>query len=174
MSSEAIVSLIEGAKASNIFWQVAGGVTLGTTADMKGIVLCKTQVIINNGASLNGRALAQTAVTLDANSVTNPTVTVVKDGLQLNKYALLQNYPNPFNPSTKIQYSIEKTVHVSLKVYNLLGLEVATLVNLQQEPGNYIVFFNTNDFAHGFTSGVYFYRLEAGTFISTRKLILLK
>ena len=174
LSSGAIVSLIEGAQASNIFWQVAGGVTLGTTADMKGIILCKTQIVISNGASLTGRALAQTAVTLDANSVTTPIVTVVENELLPRKYALLQNYPNPFNPSTKIQYSIEKAAQVSLKVYNLLGLEVATLVNLRQEPGNYSVLFNTNNLARSFSSGVYFYRLEAGTFVSTKKLIFMK
>lgn len=68
----AIVTLSGGAQASNIFWQVAGQVTLGTTSDFKGIVLCKTQIVLNTGAVMTGRALAQTAVTLDSNTVTAP------------------------------------------------------------------------------------------------------
>jgi hypothetical protein len=72
VSSGAIVTLSGGAKASNIFWQVAGQVTLGTTSQFKGIILCDTQVVIQTGATLDGRALAKTAVTLDANNITVP------------------------------------------------------------------------------------------------------
>ena len=68
----AIVTLSGGAQAKNIFWQVSGQVTLGTTSDFKGIILCQTQISMQTGASLLGRALAQTAVTLDANAVTRP------------------------------------------------------------------------------------------------------
>ncbi|HLD35597.1 MAG TPA: ice-binding family protein [Planctomycetota bacterium] len=68
----AIVNLTGGALPQNVFWQVAGQVTLGTTADFKGIILCKTLIEIQTGATLHGRALAQTAVTLDANAVTEP------------------------------------------------------------------------------------------------------
>ena len=72
LASGAIVTLSGGAVAKNIFWQVAGQATLGTTAQMKGIILCQTAVVMNTGASLEGRALAQSAVTLDANAVTAP------------------------------------------------------------------------------------------------------
>jgi hypothetical protein len=89
-------------------------------------------------------------------------------------FALLQNYPNPFNPSTRIQYSIAKSVQVSLKVYNLLGQEVATLVNERQEAGTYSVPFNTNNGTIRLSSGVYIYRLEAGSFLSMKKLVVLK
>jgi hypothetical protein len=68
----AIVTLSGGAKAKNIFWQVAGQTTLGTTADFKGIILCKTAIALQTGASLDGRALAQTAVTLQKNDITQP------------------------------------------------------------------------------------------------------
>ena len=68
----AIVTLSGGAQARNIFWQVAGQTTLGTTADFKGIVLCATAIVLNTGATLEGRALAQTAVTLQMNAVTEP------------------------------------------------------------------------------------------------------
>jgi hypothetical protein len=88
------------------------------------------------------------------------------------KYTLLQNYPNPFNPSTVIKYSIEKAGQVYLRVYDLLGREVATLVDDNQPVGTYTVTFNTA--GQNFSSGVYFYRLESGSFVATHKLILLK
>ena len=142
---------------------------------MKGIILCQTNIAISTEATLNGRALAQTAVTLDANTVTQPvTVTDLKNNLEPQEFALNQNYPNPFNPSTKILYTLEKAVHVSLKVYNILGIEVATLVNNHQEAGSYSVQFGTAKSISNLSSGVYFYSLEAGSFISTRKLLLLK
>jgi Ice-binding-like/Secretion system C-terminal sorting domain len=176
VANGAMVTLSGGAIASNIFWQVAGQVALGTTSAMKGIILCQTGIAMSTGAALNGRALAQTAVTLDANSVTAPAaiITAVKNSLTPQKFVLLQNYPNPFNPSTRIQYSLEKAAQVSLKVYNLLGQEVAVLVNSRQEAGSYNISFNSSNGISGLSSGVYFYRLEAGSFISTKKFILLK
>ena len=174
LANGAIVTLSGGALASNIFWQVAGQVTLGTTAAMKGIILSQTAVAMNTGATLNGRALAQTAVTLDANAITSPLVTAVENDLAPKTFALLQNYPNPFNPSTRIQYSLEKTSQVSLKVYNVLGVEVATLINSRQDAGSYNVPFNANNGSLNLSSGVYFYRLETGSFVSTKKMILMK
>ncbi len=175
IANGAIVTLSGGALASNIFWQVAGQVALGTTAQMKGIILCQTGISMNTGATLEGRALAQTAVTLDANTVTKtPTVSAIENSSVTPQiFTLSQNYPNPFNPSTKIQYSIEKAAQVSLKVYNVLGNEVATLVNSRQGAGTYTVTFNSN-VGVNLSSGVYFYRLESGSFVSTKKLILLK
>jgi Secretion system C-terminal sorting domain len=85
-------------------------------------------------------------------------------------YKLSQNYPNPFNPSTTIEYSIPKTSFVSLKIYDILGTEVATLVNEEKPAGNYQVSFD----ASSLSSGVYFYRLPAGSFVETKKMILLK
>ena len=82
----------------------------------------------------------------------------------------LQNYPNPFNPSTSISYQLPQQSHVTLKVFDVLGREVATLVNEAKQPGTNTVQFN----ASGLTSGVYFYRLQAGGFSKTRKLIVLK
>ena len=174
LANGAIVTLSGGAKASNIFWQVAGQTTIGTTAAMKGIILCQTGIVMSSGATLNGRALAQTAVTLDGNTVATPTITAVEDGVAPQEFALFQNYPNPFNPSTRIQYNLKKAVQVSLKVYNLIGYEVATLVNSRQEAGSYTVPFNTHEGTLSLSSGVYFYRLEAGPFIAVKRLILIK
>ena len=85
-------------------------------------------------------------------------------------FDLRQNYPNPFNPTTTIVYQLPKASKVSLKIYNILGKEVAELVNAEQNPGTYKVSFNGNDLA----SGVYFYRLIADDFIAGEKMILLK
>lgn len=96
------------------------------------------------------------------------------------EYKLEQNYPNPFNPATKIRYSIpaspkffpkERTLNeVTLKVYDILGNEIVTLVNEQKEPGYYEVDFNASSFA----SGVYIYRMQSGSFVSTKKMLVLK
>jgi len=83
---------------------------------------------------------------------------------------LKQNYPNPFNPSTSIQYTISNQQFVSLKVYDILGNEVATLVNSEKPAGVYEVEWN----AANVPSGVYFYQLKTGSFVQTKKMLLLK
>jgi hypothetical protein len=85
-------------------------------------------------------------------------------------YSLSQNYPNPFNPSTTIKFTIQKPGLVILKIFNLLGQEVATLVNEQMKPGSYSYNFN----ASRLSSGVYFYNINAGSFNLTKKMLLLK
>ncbi|MFZ1320793.1 MAG: T9SS type A sorting domain-containing protein, partial [Ignavibacteria bacterium] len=87
-----------------------------------------------------------------------------------NSFSLNQNYPNPFNPSTKIAYTIPTNGLVTLKIYNILGKEVQTLVNEIKTSGSYEVNFN----GASLSSGVYFYRLESGNFIDTKKMFLLK
>jgi hypothetical protein len=97
--------------------------------------------------------------------------TSVGDGINsVFTYSLSQNYPNPFNPTTMIKYSIPEAGYIKLKVYDILGNEVATLVNEEKVPGNYSTVFDASSFA----SGVYIYRLQAGSFLQTRKMILLK
>ena len=88
----------------------------------------------------------------------------------LNAYAISQNYPNPFNPSTKIKYSVPQSSNVVIKVFDILGNEIETLVNEEKPAGTYQVNWNANNLP----SGVYYYQLEAGTFIQTRKMLLLK
>ncbi len=85
-------------------------------------------------------------------------------------FELKQNYPNPFNPSTNIQYSIGSSQFVVLKVYNILGKDVATLVNDNQPAGKYSIKFN----ADNLSSGIYFYVMQAGSFHQVNKMILLK
>ncbi len=94
----------------------------------------------------------------------------VYQGNDLNTFSLIQNYPNPFNPNTTIAYSIPIAGKVSLKIFDVLGNEIATLVNEEKTTGNYTVNFD----ASNLTSGVYFYRIQAGDYVETKKMILLK
>jgi len=86
------------------------------------------------------------------------------------KFALHQNYPNPFNPVTVIRYELPNSATVKLQVFDVLGRVVATVVNERKEAGIYEVPFN----ASGLSSGTYFYRLQAGTFVETKKMMLVK
>ncbi|MGA2668071.1 MAG: T9SS type A sorting domain-containing protein [Ignavibacteria bacterium] len=99
---------------------------------------------------------------------------LVMTGIHTNNvpvsYSLSQNYPNPFNPVTKIDYSIAQRGVVKIQVYDILGRNVAVLVNSELNPGSYSVNFD----ATGLSSGIYFYRMTSGDFISTKKMVILK
>jgi hypothetical protein len=100
-----------------------------------------------------------------------PTTGVVDRGTGIAKtFVLDQNYPNPFNPSTVIRYSIPNDANVTLKVFNVIGQQVSTLVNQKQVSGNYSVTFD----ASNLSSGVYFYQINAGQYVSTKKMLLMK
>jgi Secretion system C-terminal sorting domain len=103
----------------------------------------------------------------------SPSVTRVSKGVDLStptSFTLSQNYPNPFNPTTSISFGLPAQSFVSLKVFDLIGKEVATLVSDELPAGNYTRQWNAADMP----SGVYFYRLQAGSFNKTQRLILLK
>jgi len=89
-------------------------------------------------------------------------------------FALLQNYPNPFNPTTVISYQLPVSGNMTLKVYDILGNEVATLVDEFKPAGSYEVEFNPASGNRNLASGIYFYQLKAGNTIDTRKMILIK
>jgi hypothetical protein len=89
----------------------------------------------------------------------------------ISDFSLEQNYPNPFNPSTKIEFRIANSEFVSLKVYDLLGNELAVLLSEEKQPGSYEVEFSAKG---GYASGIYFYQLQAGSFVDTKKMILLR
>ncbi|MFA6468882.1 MAG: T9SS type A sorting domain-containing protein [Bacteroidota bacterium] len=95
---------------------------------------------------------------------------ILSNGMVVLKYGLDQNYPNPFNPSTTINYSLEHAGLVKLRVFNILGQEVVSLVNEVQEAGQYQAQFNANKLS----SGIYFYKLESGSFSSLKKMMLIK
>ncbi len=101
--------------------------------------------------------------------------------IEPDNYILSQNYPNPFNPATTISYTIPRSGLVTLKVYNLIGVEVAVLVDEEQAPGNYQIDFTTGGRSASddgnnriLPSGVYFYRLESGDYSRTMKMNLIK
>ena len=104
-------------------------------------------------------AYQQSTITDVENEETIPTV-----------FKLEQNYPNPFNPSTRIKFAVPERSNVLIKIYDILGSEVATLVNEEMDAGWYENNFN----AAGLSSGVYLFRMEAGNFISPKKMILLR
>lgn len=85
-------------------------------------------------------------------------------------FSLLQNYPNSFNPNSMIEYSIHKYSFVALKVYDILGKEITTLVNEEKSAGSYEVKFDANSLS----SGIYFYKIQAGDYSSVKKMILIK
>ena len=100
----------------------------------------------------------------------NPVSGIIRTGETANSFSLAQNFPNPFNPVTKINYSIPKSSEVSLTVYDILGQKVASLVREKQDAGTYSVDFD----ASSLSSGIYYYKIEAGDFTSIKKMTLVK
>ena len=141
-----------------------------------GLVFVNYIFIAKNGAQVNLRPTDSNppnsgTISADITRYNSPFTTSVEQisGLPEN-FSLQQNYPNPFNPSTLIEYSIPEQSFVDLKVYDILGNEVATLVNEEQSAGVYRADFTGADL----TSGIYFYQLQAGNFVETKKMILIK
>lgn len=119
------------------------------------------------------------------NANTTITFTLTPEGItslgnneiSVKDFKLYQNYPNPFNPSTKIKYSVAERTNVKLSIYNIVGSEVVTLVNELKNPGEYEVVFDASNPPNGskaLSSGVYFYKIEAGNYKATKKLILMR
>jgi len=147
-----------------------------------------TTVIIITGGSQNNETIAEYYVTAnwipDRSQVETPPTNTIKyervEGSDIYKkgvnpttqftYKLEQNYPNPFNPSTIIDYSIKNAGSVTIKIYDILGREVKTLINENKPAGSYKVEFN----ASSLPSGVYLYKLKSGKFVNVKKMILLK
>jgi type VI secretion system secreted protein VgrG len=173
MTSGRQVFLSGGAKASNIFWQMGSAATFGTTTVMKGTIMAYTTITFATGASLEGRALARTAdITLQSNTIGKvAVVTSVRSENVPQGFTLSQNYPNPFNPTTNIEFTVPSNGRATLKVFNAIGQEVATLFNGEAQAGKYnAVQFN----ASGLATGLYFSRLEFGGAVQLKKMMLVK
>lgn len=154
--------------------------------DFKKYVYDKTTIENVNDELLPESGLLYDSIdTLQAQSITlysEISISGVEEDLgseKPTKTMIIRNFPNPFNPSTTIEYAISSDIgtgsdlsmlNVTLKVYDILGREVETLVNQQQQPGNYKVKFN----ASSLNSGIYFYRLQIGNFSDTKKMILMR
>ncbi len=125
-----------------------------------GRVRIRAELVSNPSVYLEQDFRAVTPLTIGIHQIS----TIVKD------FSLNQNYPNPFNPSTKINFAIPKSDYVSLRVYDILGREVKVLVNENLSAGEYEVGFD----AKGLSSGMYYYSLRAGEYVSVKKMVLVK
>jgi hypothetical protein len=96
-------------------------------------------------------------------------ISLAPDGFELS-----QNYPNPFNPSTVITFKLPEKSFVSLKVYNVLGNEIVTLINEEKSPGTHSIKFDVSELPRELSNGTYFYMLKAGNFTETKKMIYIK
>jgi hypothetical protein len=144
---------------SSIVFDSGTSVYVGTGAD-----LCAATVTIN-GTHSGGGTFCNTPVAVDNGSSPD----------KPKQFALLQNYPNPFNPGTIINYELPVSGHVILKIYDIIGDEIATLVNEEEPAGSYEVEFNTHSGGmHNLPSGIYIYQLKAGPYLETRKMMLMK
>ena len=129
-------------------------------------------------AGIPSNAMDHVTYMMDSNVANSfPTGTAVRSKIVsvestsfIADYVLEQNYPNPFNPSTTIKFGIPVKNNVVVKIYNSLGVEIATLVNEVREAGSYEIQFNANNFS----SGIYYYKITSGNFVETKKMILLK
>jgi len=130
------------------------------------------RVVVHWGGEGVGMTMAVDEIRLGTSwdDVSSGTTAVEKIDKFLNSYELKQNYPNPFNPTTKISFSIKEATKVRLNVYNLLGQLVSTLVDEELAAGSY----NTDFNASNLPTGIYFYKLEAGNQVLSKKMILLK
>jgi hypothetical protein len=123
-------------------------------------------IVLTNGDNFDGAANIWWEIDKYAQltGIEDVTATIITE------FVLHQNYPNPFNPSTTIEFTLPKAEFTSLKVYNILGKEVSTLISKKLNQGNHTYQFDGKNLA----SGVYYYRLEAGNYVETRKMIYLK
>lgn len=144
-------------------FKVNGARAFRTTETEKG---AEMNILYDSSLVLEFPPRSITTLSLSGDQVTS----VADNILSPTEFTLLQNYPNPFNPSTTISYTIPKTCLVSIKIYNMLGKEISTLVNEEKPAGNYVVQFDGSKVA----SGIYFYRMQSGNFTEVKKLVLIK
>jgi len=141
---------------SSIVYDAGTNIDIGTGADV-----CAATITVNGTYSGNGTFCNAPVDVEDENK---------EDLVTPKEFSLSQNYPNPFNPSTVIKYQLPISSQVTIKVYDLLGDEVAALVNEEKPVGFYEIDFDASRLA----SGVYLYKIQAGNFVSTKKIILLR
>ena len=156
-------NLFAGTDTAGVYFSTNNGTSWAsigmTDIYINAIAVTKTNLFAGTGSGMWRRSLSEIT-----------SVREVVDGKLQGSFALKQNYPNPFNPSTTIKYSIPTSEFLTLKIYDVLGNEVATLVNEEKPAGSYEVSFN----AAKLSSGIYFYSLQSGSYTQTKKLILTK
>jgi len=175
---DAMVSVAVTDFAVQITVSGTSGKVAGELVDENGTV-----VAFNNGTNTNPFTLTApgpgnytinaghaSPLRWDSSSVNILITDVGDNSLNPTEFKLYDNYPNPFNPSTIIRYSVPEASFTSIKIYTALGKEVSSLVNESKSAGTYEVEFN----AHNLSSGIYYYTLQAGSLIQTKKMVLIK
>jgi photosystem II stability/assembly factor-like uncharacterized protein len=140
-----------------------------TLSSVKGLYYLEDVTFVS---PTEGWIVGDVGTILKTTNAGDPATGIANDGgdASVSKFQLNQNYPNPFNPSTTINYSLPRTANVSLRIFNALGQELASIVNERKEAGQYQAAWN----ASNVPSGIYFYRLQAGEFLDTKKMLLLR
>ncbi|MFZ2322474.1 MAG: T9SS type A sorting domain-containing protein [Ignavibacteriaceae bacterium] len=156
--------LSAGASTLTMNYNLPAGVSIVIST-----LLGNSPILIDSGSySLtNANIITQAALITNYNNITTD---VEVENTSADHYNLSQNYPNPFNPSTKIKYSIANNLNVQLKIFDVLGKEITTLVSSEQPAGTYEVNFDGKEL----TSGIYFYTIKAGNYTETKSMILIK
>ena len=149
--------------------------TAGTLVSNPATIVNSTQTLVGSGAFISDTATISGDVPTVDSLLCSNLPTDINDfpgypDANAAQFALFQNYPNPFNPSTTIRFTVPSKTQVTLKIFDVRGREIETLVKGELDAGEYTMRWN----AFGLTSGVYFYQLSAGAFVSVRKLILMK
>ena len=128
-----------------------------------------------NNPDLNTNEINLIAQWIDEGALENPALEIYNNAQIPKEYILNQNYPNPFNPVTTLRYDLPEQSDVTITIYNMLGRKVKTLVNPTQDAGFKSMIWNaTNDFGKPVSAGVYLYKIQAGEFVQTKKMVLLK
>lgn len=160
-----------GSIASASRWRVHAAALIAVLGIMSALFAPATGSSQTSSAPGSGPAVAA----LESLSVSAASeISAARSGVALGTAALAQNFPNPFNPVTTIRYRIEKAGMVSLRLYNLLGQEVAMLVDSYQRAGSYAIELNSGEGLPRSATGVYFYRLATGSIRTTRKLVIIQ
>ena len=134
-------------------------------------MVCKRAKCINSVSGIqNLRLFIPDDLVIVESLVGEQVIVTVEDGNKPQEFSLSQNYPNPFNAVTSIGFSLPRSCHVKLKIYNSLGEEIETLTDTEYSHGSYTIEWDASEFS----SGIYFYNLEADSFGQTRKLLFLK
>jgi hypothetical protein len=162
---------------SSVLAALYGKVSLAVT-ELNDLQLARTALAAMRALSPNARITKLASKLVESAEAPNAVSTSMSRSISEvkameslpKKFALEQNYPNPFNPTTTIRFAIPQNEHVTLKVYDLLGREVATLVNEARNAGSYDEIFDASKHA----SGMYIYKLQAGNFTASRKFVLMK
>jgi hypothetical protein len=173
MTSDISVILANGAQAQNIFWALAGQMTIGTNSHFEGIVLSQTAIHFQTGASFNGRALAQSAITLESNTINQPSeipTSTVGAGNVAEDYSIGASYPNPFNPACIVPLNLAVSANVNVVLYDINGRLIRELHNGSLAAGSHDLKIDGANLA----TGIYLVKIRINDVLNVQKIALMK